>query len=144
MPNSVKDITESSMQNLKTLVDSSNVVGDPISLPDGTTILPISKVSFGFGVGGGDLPSSQKELFGGGTGGGVTITPLGFLLVSGGDVKLIQLKTYNNTADRVVSMVPEVMDKVQSVITDLTKGKKGKDDKDVEVEVVEIEMDENP
>lgn len=63
---------------------------------------------FRLGSGGGDLPSSQKELFGGGTGGGVTITPLAFLIVKNGDVKLLQVQSYNNTADRVVGMVPDV------------------------------------
>lgn len=69
------ELTESNMKNLQALVDSNSVIGKEIVTPDGTVILPVSKVSFGFGSGGGDLPSSQKELFGGGTGGGVTITP---------------------------------------------------------------------
>lgn len=71
------ELTESNMKNLQALIDSNSVIGREIVTPDGTVILPVSKVSFGFGSGGGDLPSSQKELFGGGTGGGVTITPLG-------------------------------------------------------------------
>lgn len=83
----------------------------------------MSKVSFGFGSGGGDLPSSQKELFGGGTGGGVTITPLAFLIVKNGDVKLLQVQSYNNTADRVVGMVPDVVDKVSGLISGNKKEK---------------------
>ena len=83
----------------------------------------MSKVSFGFGSGGGDLPSSQKELFGGGTGGGVTITPLAFLIVKNGDVKLLQVQSYNNTADRVVGMVPDVVDKVSGLISGSKKEK---------------------
>ena len=126
MAKSVSDLTESSMKNLKTLVDSNSVIGAPIVTADGTTILPVSKVSFGFGSGGGDLPSSQKELFGGGTGAGVSITPLGFLVISGGDVKLIQLQSYSNTADRVVGMVPDVMDKVSGIISGFTKPKEEK------------------
>lgn len=93
------------------------------SPPMGTVILPVSKVSFGFGSGGGDLPSSQKELFGGGTGGGVTITPLAFLIVKNGDVKLLQVQSYNNTADRVVGMVPDVVDKVSGLISGNKKEK---------------------
>ena len=65
------ELTESNMKNLQALIDSNSVIGREIVTPDGTVILPVSKVSFGFGSGGGDLPSSQKELFGGGTGGGV-------------------------------------------------------------------------
>ena len=79
-------------------------------------ILPVSRVSFGFGTGGGDLPATQKELFGGGTGGGVSITPLAFLIVKNGDVKLLQVQSYSNTADRVVGIVPEVVDKVSGLI----------------------------
>ena len=115
------ELTESNMKNLQALIDSNSVIGREIVTPDGTVILPVSKVSFGFGSGGGDLPSSQKELFG--TGGGVTITPLAFLIVKNGDVKLLQVQSYNNTADRVVGMVPDVVDKVSGLISGSKKEK---------------------
>ena len=110
------ELTESSMKNLQTLIDSNSVIGKEVITPDGAVILPVSRVSFGFGTGGGDLPATQKELFGGGTGGGVSITPLAFLIVKNGDVKLLQVQSYSNTADRVVGMVPEVVDKVSGLI----------------------------
>ena len=110
------ELTESSMKNLQTLIDSNSVIGKEVITPDGTVILPVSRVSFGFGTGGGDLPATQKELFGGGAGGGVSITPLAFLIVKNGDVKLLQVQSYSNTADRVVGMVPEVVDKVSGLI----------------------------
>ena len=110
------ELTESSMKNLQTLIDSNSVIGKEVITPDGTVILPVSRVSFGFGTGGGDLPATQKELFGGGTGGGVSITPRAFLIVKNGDVKLLQVQSYSNTADRVVGMVPEVVDKVSGLI----------------------------
>ena len=110
------ELTESSMKNLQTLIDSNSVIGKEVITPDGTVILPVSRVSFGCGTGGGDLPATQKELFGGGTGGGVSITPLAFLIVKNGDVKLLQVQSYSNTADRVVGMVPEVVDKVSGLI----------------------------
>ena len=110
------ELTESSMKNLQTLIDSNSVIGKEVITPDGPVILPVSRVSFGFGTGGGDLPATQKELFGGGTGGGVSITPLAFLIVKNGDVKLLQVQSYSNTADRVVGMVPEVVDKVSGLI----------------------------
>ena len=110
------ELTESSMKNLQTLIDSNSVIGKEVITPDGTVILPVSRVSFGFGTGGGDLPATQKELFGGGSGGGVSITPLAFLIVKNGDVKLLQVQSYSNTADRVVGMVPEVVDKVSGLI----------------------------
>ena len=117
------ELTESNMKNLQALIDSNSVIGREIVTPDGTVIQPESKVSFGFGSGGGDLPSSQKELIGGGTGGGVTITPLAFLIVKNGDVKLLQVQSYNNTADRVVGMVPDVVDKVSGLISGNKKEK---------------------
>ena len=100
------ELTESNMKNLQALIDSNSVIGREIVTPDGT-----------------DLPSSQKELFGGGTGGGVTITPLAFLIVKNGDVKLLQVQSYNNTADRVVGMVPDVVDKVSGLISGSKKEK---------------------
>lgn len=120
----IGELTDSSMKNLKTLIDSNTVIGQPITVGDGsTTILPVSKLSFGFASGGGDLPSAQAAKFGGGSGGGVTITPMGFLVVSGNDVKLLQLQSFSNTADRVVGMVPEVMDKVSGLISGLADKK---------------------
>lgn len=110
------ELTESSMKNLQSLIDSNTVIGKEVITPDGTVILPVSKVSFGFGSGGSDLPSTQKELFGGGSGAGVTITPIAFLVVKNGDVRLLQVQSYSNTADRVVGMVPEVVDKVSGLI----------------------------
>ena len=110
------ELTESSMKNLQTLIDSNSVIGKEVITPDGTVILPVSRVSFGFGTGGGDLPATQKELFGGGTGGGVSITPLAILIVKNGAVKLLQVQSYSYSADRVVGMVPEVVDKVSGLI----------------------------
>ena len=124
--NPISELTDSSMKNLRTLVDSNSVIGAPITTPDGTTILPVSKVSFGFGTGGSDLPASQKELFGGGAGGGVSITPIAFLVIKGGEVKLLQVQSFSSTADRVVGMVPDVMDRVSGFVSGLGK-KKEKD-----------------
>lgn len=125
--NPISELTDSSMKNLRTLIDSNAVIGAPITTPDGTTILPVSKVSFGFGTGGSDLPASQKELFGGGAGGGVSITPIAFLVIKEGDVKLLQVQSFSSTADRVVGMVPDVMDRVSGFVSGLGK-KKEKDD----------------
>ena len=122
--NPINELTDSSMKNLRTLIDSNAVIGSAITTPDGTTILPVSKVSFGFGTGGSDLPASQKELFGGGAGGGVSITPIAFLVIQGGDVKLLQVQSFSNTADRVVGMVPDMLDRVSGFVSSL--GKKDK------------------
>lgn len=121
--NPISELTDSSMKNLRTLVDSNSVIGTPITTPDGATILPVSKVSFGFGTGGSDLPASQKEMFGGGAGGGVSITPIAFLVIRDGDVKLLQIQSFSSTADRVVGMVPDVMDRVSGFVSGLGKKK---------------------
>ena len=128
--NPISELTDSSMKNLRTLVDSNSVIGQPITTPDGATILPVSKVSFGFGTGGSDLPASQKELFGGGAGGGVSITPIAFLVIRDGDVKLLQIQSFSSTADRVVGMVPDVMDRVSGFVSGLGKKKDAPEDGD--------------
>ena len=113
---SIQDILSTSMEKLRELVDVNTIVGTPITVSEGTTIIPISKVSFGFGSGGSDFPAnSQKEAFGGGSGGGVSIQPLAFIVVNNGDVKLLQMTSANNTADKVVNLVPELIDKISSL-----------------------------
>ena len=117
----ISELTDSSMKNLQTLIDSNSVVGKPVTTPDGTTILPVSRVSFGFGTGGADLPATQKELFGGGSGGGVSITPVAFLVIREGDVKVLQIQSFSSTADRVVGMMPDVIDRVSGFVSGLGK-----------------------
>lgn len=113
----LSEVLEASLENLKKLVDVNTIIGDPLTMSDGTTIIPVSKVSFGFVTGGSELPTSKPaNPFGGGSGGGVTIQPLAFIVVSKGDVKLLQMQTADNTADRVVNMVPGVIDKVSGII----------------------------
>lgn len=119
----ISELTDSSMKNLQTLIDSNSVIGKPITTPDGTTVLPVSRISFGFGTGGSDLPATQKELFGGGSGGGVSITPVAFLVIQEGNVKVLQIQSFANAADRVVGMVPDVLDRVSGFVSGM--GKKG-------------------
>ena len=102
--------------NLQALIDSNSVIGKAVTTPDGTTILPVSKVTFGYASGGSDLPATQKELFGGGTGGGVSITPIAFLVIRSGDVKVLPVQPYQSTADRVVGMAPDLIDKVSGLV----------------------------
>ena len=129
----VDNLTDSSMKNLHELVDVNTIIGDPINVADGTVIIPVSKVSFGFASGGTDFPNkkpnSANELFGGGSGGGVSITPIAFLVVSNGEVKILHIATSSNTADKMVNMVPDVIDKVSSIISKTTSEKKVKEEK---------------
>lgn len=114
------------MEKLKEMVDVNTIVGEPISLQDGTTIIPISKVSFGFASGGSDLPTkTPKDLFGGGSGAGVSIQPLGFLVVYKGEAKLMQMSVNASTPNAIATMIPELVDKVTDMI-----GKKKKDNEE--------------
>ncbi|MBQ8994458.1 MAG: sporulation protein YtfJ [Oscillospiraceae bacterium] len=109
-------LTEVALDKIRGLTDSGTVVGEPITLPNGATAVPISKVSFGFASGGSDLPSSkQADMFGGGTGGGVTITPIAFLVTQGDSVKVMQLDTIGSTADNMVRSIPEILDKISEL-----------------------------
>jgi len=113
----ISDFTASALGSLRSLVDVNTIIGDPITTAEGLVIIPISKVSFGYASGGSDLPvATEKDPFAGGTGGGVTIQPLAFLVISGGEVQLLQMQTADNTADRIVNAVPGVMDKIIGLI----------------------------
>ena len=119
--NKVNKLLGVSMDKIKEMVDVNTVIGDPINTPDGTTIIPVSRISYGFGAGGSDLPSkTQRDLFGGGSGAGVNVTPIAFLVVSGGKVDMLQLVAKPDTSDRLVNMIPDVVDK----LTELISGKK--------------------
>ncbi len=112
----IQGLMETTMQKIREMVDVNTIIGDPIQTPDGTTIIPVSKVAFGFGSGGSDIPTKQpKQVFGGGGGAGVSIQPLAFLVVANGNVKLLQMTTSSNTANNVINLVPEVIDRIGSL-----------------------------
>lgn len=112
----IQGMMGTTMQKIREMVDVNTIIGDPITTPDGTTIIPVSKVSFGFAAGGSDFPSKQeRNLFGGGSGAGVSIQPLAFLVVSKGDVRVLQMETANSTADKVVNIVPGVVDTISAL-----------------------------
>lgn len=110
-----------SMDKIREMVDVQTIVGDPISVGTEITIIPISKVSYGFASGGSDLPAKvPKDLFGGGTGAGVSIQPVAFLIVQNGDVRLLQMTEGGDTANNLIRTLPEVVNKV----SDMMKSKK--------------------
>lgn len=112
----IKGLLDSALQNIRQLVDVDTIIGEQITTPDGTVIIPISKVSLGFASGGSDLPTkTEKDLFGGGSGAGATITPVAFIVVSQGQVKMMQITSNSSTADNAISMVPELIDKIVSL-----------------------------
>ena len=114
----IEGMMDNTLDKIKQMADSNTVVGEPITTPDGTVIIPISKVSYGFASGGSDLPAkqTQKDLFGGGAGAGVTITPVAFLTVSNGTTKLLQVDPFHSSLDRVIGMVPDLLDRVKSFL----------------------------
>lgn len=116
---------------IKEMVDVNTVIGDPITAPDGTTVIPVSRVSYGFAGGGSDLPSKaqpEKGLFAGGSGAGITIQPIAFLVISNGNVRILQIEPYVSSVDRVVASVPDVVDKIAGLFN---KDKKDKEDEDI-------------
>lgn len=117
MERKVQDLLGASMEKIKNMVDVDTVVGSPISLPEGITLIPVSKVSCGFAGGGSDLPSKtpNKELFGGGTGVGMNITPIAFIVVNKGNVQMLPVVAKPDSNDRLVNMIPEMVDKVSDL-----------------------------
>ncbi len=110
----LNDLMRSTMEKVHEMVDTNTIVGQPITTSDGVTLIPISKVSFGFGTGGGDYGKSPKENFGGGSGAGVKIDPVAFLVIKDGVTRVLPVAVPPvSTVDRIVDMVPDIMDKVE-------------------------------
>lgn len=113
----VNGLTNTTLQKIKELVDGTTVIGKPVVVRDGTTIIPITKVAVGYAAGGSDVGSkTQKEMFGGGSGAGITVTPVGFLVIGESGVKLLQLNSSMATVDNLVQQMPELVDKVSGLI----------------------------
>ena len=112
------NMLESTIQKIKEMVDVNSVIGETITTPDGVTIIPVSKVSVGFGGGGSDFASKNgSEPFGGGVGGGVKVTPICFLIIKDGNVRMMPVaEPASTTADRIVEMIPDTIDKLAAVL----------------------------
>ena len=120
--NTVQELMANTLGKMRELVDSNTVIGIPITTEAGVTIIPVSKISFGFVSGGTDFATEkQKDLFGGAASSGASITPVGFLVVNGTSVKFMQVAEGNRTIDRLINMMPEVIDKLEALVS---KGKK--------------------
>ena len=120
MSKTLPNMLESTIAKIREMVDVNPVIGDPITTPDGVTIIPVSKVSVGFGGGGSDF-TKGNDAFGGGAGGGVKVTPICFLVVQGGNVRMMPVPVAaNTTADRLVEMVPDTLDKITAFIDSRT------------------------
>lgn len=117
MEHPIGNLMNTTMEKIKEMIDVNTIIGDPITSPDGTLIIPVSKVIYGFASGGSDLPTKKenKDCFGGGSGAGVTIQPVAFLTVYQGDVRLVSVDSEEGTADKLVNMIPDVLKKVKGV-----------------------------
>lgn len=121
MSQTLPNMLENTISKIRELVDVNTVVGQPITTQDGVTIIPVSKISVGVGGGGSDFVSKNankyENPFGGGAAGGVKITPVGFLVIREGTVRMLPIATpANTTADRLVEQVPDVLDKITAFI----------------------------
>ena len=116
---SASGILATAIDKIKDMVDCQTIIGDPIDAGDGIRVIPISKVTYGFASGGSDFPTkTNKELFGGGGGAGVTISPVAFLVIKDGDVSVKYISEgAENSAERIISMVPDVVNKVTDVVS---------------------------
>ena len=120
----IGSLMETTMAKLRDMVDVNTIIGTPVTTPDGVTLIPVSKVSFGFASGGSDFASkNQKDggdnAFGGGSGAGVTITPTAFVIIKDGSVRLLSVE--GNSGDpvtKVLDSIPTVIDKVKELIPD--------------------------
>ena len=112
----IESLVKTATEKIRELVDSETIVGKPVVTADGTTIIPVSKVSVGFASGGSDLPTKSSGNFGGGSGAGITITPVAFIAIYQGEVKLLQLTANAPKENAIVNMVPDVLDKVKDFL----------------------------
>lgn len=133
----IQGLMKTAMENIKEMVDVNTIVGDPVETPDGSVIMPISKVGFGFAAGGSEFVSEDPTTvvttgnatsridahnasvalpFGGGSGGGVSITPIAFLVVSKAGVKIVPLDNQTHLLERLIDSAPQVVDKIQTMM----------------------------
>lgn len=135
----IQGLMKTAMENIRNMVDVNTIVGDPVETPDGSVIMPISKVGFGFAAGGSEFttePSRHTHSgaattehaevslpFGGGSGGGISITPIAFLVVGHQGVKIVPLDNQTHLIERLIDSAPQVVEKIQSMV----KGNKHKE-----------------
>ncbi len=126
MQQPVENLMRTTMESIKNMIDVNTVVGDPVETKDGTIAIPISRVCYAFVAGGGDLAKKGEEKpdddafdksypFAGGTGAGVTVMPIGFLTSSNGQLRMLPV-AYNNTVDRIIDMVPNFLENIETMI----------------------------
>ena len=128
MNHPLSDMMTSSMAKIKDMIDVNTVIGEPITTPDGVTILPVTKVSIGYGAGGSDFatkntPANRDNSFGGGAGGAVKITPIAFLIIRDGNVRMLPIAEPASTSmDRLIEQLPDLIDRAESFLKERKSG----------------------
>lgn len=125
----IQGLMTTAMENLKDMIDVNTIIGDPVETPDGSVILAVSKVGFGFAAGGSEfsIDNADQDLpFGGGSGGGVSITPIAFLIVNDKGVNLLHIDQNTHLVEKLMDTAPETLEKVKQMFSK-NKNKNGKD-----------------
>ncbi|WP_099158779.1 GerW family sporulation protein [Virgibacillus ndiopensis] len=134
----IQGLMTTAMENLKDMIEVNTIIGDPVESPDGSVIIPVSKVGFGFAAGGSEFSGKKKGSdksgdsedsgsgmpFGGGSGGGVSITPVAFLIVSAKGIKMVHLDENTHLFEKMIDFAPQVVEKVQQMIKESGQSKK--------------------
>lgn len=121
MDHPIQGLMKAAMENLKEMVDVNTIVGEPVQTADGGVVLTVSKVAFGFGAGGSDFQTNDGQraqgnpAFGGGSAGGVSITPVAFLVVNKDGVNILHLQNATHLAEKMIELAPQTIDKIQSI-----------------------------
>ena len=124
----IKGLMDTTLSKIKDMVDVSTIIGDPVIAGE-TTIIPISKMSYGFASGGSDFDGkSGHRCFGGGGGAGVTVQPVAFLVIHGNNVRLLQIDNNMNSLDKAVGLIPNLVDQVSDLLAGNSKGKQDKEE----------------
>ena len=124
MSNAVSEMVSEAVKSIKGLIDVNTVVGEPMSVGDGTIVIPISRVSFGFGGGGSEFAPKKEgnePMFGGGIGGGASVKAEAFMVVSNGNVRIIPITDSQSAMDKLVDMIPGAIDKINGLIANRKK-----------------------
>ena len=142
MNNNIDELMNAAMDNIKAMAGVDSVVGEAVTCADGTVIIPISSVSFGFGAGGSDFaPKSgsavTEKMFGGGCGGGANVKPAGFLVVTGGNVRYIPTNGDSGAVNKLIDLVPGMIDKVNKVVSGHREKKQAKKEVNDNIEIID-------
>ena len=131
MSQNINSIMNDTVDKIRSMASVDTIIGDPVVLGDGIKAIPVSKVSYGFASGGSDIPTAKtnKEVFGGGGGAGMTVTPVAFLVVQNGNVKIMSVDNHPTSIDKAVELIPDMFDRIVSAID---KSKKNKADEEAE------------